>query len=139
MVIIITGRESKVTNRAEYKEALSAIDRNTRICLLHLEKTIDDKFKTVLTTRRPDSKPDLSSIEAKLDSLQKQIDGLRPKLDVAYELAKDHDEREKYLEKLVKKADEMLEGMKEHFEELYKSGYYTKEQKRKIRKEGLIK
>ncbi|GAH96152.1 unnamed protein product [marine sediment metagenome] len=50
-----------------------------------------------------------------------------------------HDEREKYLEKLVKKADEMLEGMKEHFEELYKSGYYTKEQKRKIRKEGLIK
>ncbi|GAH35700.1 unnamed protein product [marine sediment metagenome] len=139
MVIIITGRESKVTNRAEYKEALSAIDRNTRICLLHLEKTIDDKFKTVLTTRRPDSKPDLSSIEAKLDSLQKQIDGLRPKLDVAYELAKDHDEREKYLEKLVKKADEMLEGIKEHFEELYKSGYYTKEQKRKIRKEGLIK
>jgi len=139
VVIIITGRESKVTNRAEYKEALSAIDRNTRICLLHLEKTIDDKFKTVLTTRRPDSKPDLSSIEAKLDSLQKQIDGLRPKLDVAYELAKDHDEREKYLEKLVKKADEMLEGIKEHFEELYKSGYYTKEQKRKIRKEGLIK
>ncbi|GAH69980.1 unnamed protein product [marine sediment metagenome] len=139
MVIIITGRESKVTNRAEYKEALSAIDRNTRICLLHLEKTIDDKFKTVLTTRRPDSKPDLSSIEAKLDSLQKQIDGLRPKVDAAYELAKDHDEREKYLEKLVKKADEMLEGIKEHFEELYKSGYYTKEQKRKIRKEGLIK
>ncbi|GAH94565.1 unnamed protein product [marine sediment metagenome] len=139
MVIIITGRESKVTNRAEYKEALSAIDRNTRICLLHLEKTIDDKFKTVLTTRRPDSKPDLSSIEAKLDSLQKQIDGLRPKLDAAYELVKNHDEREKYLEKLVKKADEMLEGMKEHFEELYKSGYYTKEQKRKIRKEGLIK
>jgi len=128
-----------VTNRAEYKEALSAIDRNTRICLLHLEKTIDDKFKTVLTTRRPDSKPDLSSIEAKLDSLQKQIDGLRPKLDAAYELVKNHDEREKYLEKLVKKADEMLEGMKEHFEELYKSGYYTKEQKRKIRKEGLIK
>ncbi|GAH55445.1 unnamed protein product [marine sediment metagenome] len=139
MVIIITGRESKVTNRAEYKEALSAIDRNTRICLLHLEKTIDDKFKTVLTTRRPDSKPDLSSIEAKLDSLQKQIDGLRPKADAAYELVKKHDEREKYLEKLVKKADEMLEGMKEHFEELYKSGYYTKEQKRKIRKEGLIK
>ena len=127
-----------MTNRAEYKEALSAIDRNTRICLLYLEKTIEDKFKTVLITRKPDSKPDLSSIEAKLDSLQKQIDGLRPKIEAGYELAKDYDEKEKYLKKLSKKANEILNEMKEHFEELYKSGHYSKETRRKIRKEGLV-
>lgn len=128
-----------MTNRAEYKEALSAIDRNTRLCLLYLEKTIDDKFKTALTTRKPDSKPDLSKIEAKLDSLQKQIDGLRPKVDTAYELAKDHDGQEIYLKTLTKKAEKMFDEMKQHFEELYKSGYYREGTKRKIREEGLIK
>ena len=128
-----------MTNRAEYKEALSAIDRNTRLCLLYLEKTIDDKFKTALTTRKPDSKPDLSKIEAKLDSLQKQIDGLRPKVDTAYELAKDHDGQEIYLMALTKKAEKMFDEMKQHFEELYKSGYYREGTKRKIREEGLIK
>lgn len=128
-----------MTNRSKYKEALSAIDRNTRICLLYLEKTMDDKFKTLLTTRKPDSKPDLSKIEAKLDSIQKQIDGLRPKVDASYELAKDHDEHEKYLKTLTEKAEKLLDEMKKHFEELYKSGYYSKETRRKIRKEGLIK
>jgi len=128
-----------VTNRAEYKEALSALDRNTRLCLLYLEKTMDDKFKTVLTTRKPDSKPDLSSIEAKLDGLQKQIDGLRPKVDAAYELAKDHEEQEKYLKTLTKKADKLFDEIKQHFEELYKTGYYSEGTRRKIRDEGLLR
>ncbi|GAH76156.1 unnamed protein product, partial [marine sediment metagenome] len=66
-------------------------------------------------------------------------DGLRPKVDAAYSLFQEHENHEKYLKKLTKKADEILDEMKEKFEELYKSGYYTKEQKRKIRKEGLIK
>jgi len=127
-----------VKNRAEYKEALSAIDRNTRLCLLHLEKTMDNKFKTTLTIRKPDSKPDLSKIEAKLDSLQKQIDGLRPKVDLAYELAKNHEGQEKYLEKLTKKAEKLFDEIKKHFEELYDSGYYREGIKRKIREEGLI-
>jgi len=100
---------------------------------------MDDKFKTALTTRKPDSKPDLSSIEAKLDSLQKQIDGLRPKVEAAYELAKDYDKQEKHLKTLAKKAEEVVDGMKEHFEELYNSGYYREGVKRKIRDEGLIK
>lgn len=128
-----------MTNRAEYKEALSAIDRNTRICLLYLEKTMDDKFKTALTTRKPGSRQDLSSIEAKLDSIQKQIDGLRPKVDAAHELAKDHDEREKYLKTMTEKAEKLFDEMKKHFEELYKSGYYSLGTRRKIRDEGLIK
>lgn len=130
-----------MTTRAEYKEALSAIDRNTRLCLLYLEKTIDDKFRTALATRdqHPDSKPDLSGIEVKLDSLQKQIDGLRVKVDESYSFVKEQDEHEKYLNVLTKKAEEMFDEIKQHFEELYKSGYYREGIKRKIRKEGLIK
>ena len=130
-----------MTNRAEYKEALSAIDRNTRLCLLYLEKIIDDKFKIVLTTRKqpPDSKPDLSKIENKLDSLQKQIDGLRVKVDESYSFIKEHDDQENYLINLSEKAEAVITEAKTHFEELYKSGYYKEGIKRKIREEGLVK
>ena len=127
-----------MTNRAEYKEALSALDRNIRLCLLYLEKIIDDKFKIVLTTRKPDLKPDLSKIENKLDSLQKQIDGLRLKVDESYSFIKEHDDQENYLINLADKAEEVLTEAKTHFEELYKSGYYKEGVKRKIREEGLI-
>jgi len=130
-----------MTNRAEYKEALSAIDRNTRLCLLYLEKIIDDKFKIVLTTRKqpPDSKPDLSKIENKLDSLQKQIDGLRVKVDESYSFIKEHDDQENYLINLAEKAEAVITEAKTLFEELYKSGYYKEGIKRKIREEELIK
>ena len=128
-----------MTNRAEYKEALSAIDRSTRLCLLYLEKIIDDKFKIVLTTRKPDLKPDLSKIENKLDSLQKQIEGLRVKVDESYSFIKEHDGQENYLKNLAEKAEEVIIETKKHFEELYNSGYYKEGIKRKIREEELIK
>ena len=73
------------------------------------------------------------------DSLQKQIDGLKPKVDAAYDLAEDHDEQEKYLKSLTEKAEEMVEVARQHFMELYDSGYYREGMKRKIREEGLIK
>ena len=131
----------KTTNRAEYKEALSAVDRNTRLCLLYLEKTTDDKFKADLTNRlrRPDPKPDFSKIEVGLDSLQKQIDGLRVKVEESYSFVKEHDGQEKYLINLADKAEKMVTEAKKHFEELYKSGYYKEGTRRKIREEGLIK
>ena len=130
-----------MAKRAEYKEALSSIDRNTRLCLLYLEKTIDDRFKTALAakTQKPQKPVDLSKIESMLDSLQKQIDGLKPKVDAAYDLAEDHDEQEKYLKSLTEKAEEMVEVARQHFMELYDSGYYREGMKRKIREEGLIK
>jgi len=129
-----------MTNRAEYKEALSAVDRNTRLCLLYLEKKVDDKFKADLEEklRRPDSKPDLSKIEVRLDSLQKQIDGFRVKVEESYNFTKDHDEQEKYLIKLADNAEKMITGARKHFEELYQSGYYKEGTRRKIREEGLI-
>lgn len=129
------------TKRAEYKEALSAVDRNTRLCILYLEKIIDAKFKAELTsrTRRSYSKPDLSKIEVKLDSLQKQIDGLRVKIEESYSFVKEHDEQEKYLINLADKAEKVLTEAKKHFEELYKSGHYKEGNRRKIREEGLIK
>jgi len=86
----------------------------------------------------PTPKVDFSKLESQIDSLQKQVDGLRPKVDSAYELAKDHDEKEKYLKNLTKKAEKILEEMKEHFEELYNSGYYREGVKRKVRDEGLL-
>lgn len=128
------------TKRAEYKEALSAVDRNTRLCILYLEKTVDDRFKADLDARmrRPDSKPDLSKIEVGLDSLQKQIDGLRPKVEEAHELVKEHDERETYLKKLNKKVEVLLGELRKSYEELYNSGYFSEGQRRRIREEGLI-
>jgi len=128
-----------VTNKSEYKENLSRLDKDTRICLLYLEGLIEEKFQLALKAKQPPTpKVDFSKLESQIDSLQKQIDGLRPKVDSAYELAKDHDEKEKYLKNLTKKAEKILDEMKEHFEELYNSGYYREGVKRKVRDEGLL-
>jgi len=128
-----------VTNRSEYKEALGRLDRDTRVCIKYLERLINDKFNEALRTQQPPPKVNLSKIESNLDSLQKQIDGLRPKVDAAHSLVQEHDEQEKYLKDMTKKAEEILEGLQQHFEELYKSGYYSEGTRRKIRDEGLIR
>ena len=127
-----------MTNRQGYKEALGQLDKDTRVCIKYLEKLIDDKFNATLRTQQPSPRVDLSKIESNLDSLQKQIDGLRSKVDAAYSLVQEHDEQEKYLKKLTKNAEEILDGLKQHFEELYNSGYYSEGTRRKIRDEGLI-
>jgi len=128
-----------VTNRSGYKEALGRLDKDTRVCIKYLEKLIDDKFNAALRIRQPSPRIDLSKIESNLDSLQKQIDGLRPKVDAAYSLVQEHDDQEKYLKKLTKNAEEILDGVKQHFEDLYDSGYYSEGTRRKIRDEGLIR
>jgi len=128
-----------VTNRSEYKEALGRLDRDTRVCVKHLEKLIDEKFNAALRIQQPPPKVNISKIESSLDSLQKQIDGLRPKVDSAYSLVQEHDDQEKYLKELSEKAEEILDGVKQHFEELYDSGYYSEGTRRKIRDEGLIR
>lgn len=127
-----------MTNRSEYKEALGRIDRDTRICIKYLEKLINDKFNAALVSQQPPPRVNLSKIESTLDSLQKQVDGLRPKVDAAHRFVQEHDEQEKYLKKMTKRAEEILDALKQHFEELYKSGYYREGTRRKIREEGLI-
>ncbi|MCK4698372.1 MAG: hypothetical protein KAT53_08740 [Dehalococcoidia bacterium] len=128
-----------MTNRPGYKEALGRLDKDTRVCVKYLENLINDKFNAALRIQQPPPRVNLSKIESTLDSLQKQIDGLRPKVDAAYSLVQEHDEQEKYLKELIKKAEEILGGIKQHFEELYDSGYYSEGTRRKIRDEGLIK
>jgi len=127
-----------MTNRHEYKEALGRLDKDTRVCIKYLERLINDKFNTALMTQQPPPKVNLLKIESTLDSLQKQIDGLRPKVDAAHSLVQEHDEQEKYLKNLTKKAEEVFDRVKQHFEDLYKSGYYSEGTRRKIRDEGLI-
>ena len=128
-----------MTSRYEYKEALGRLDKDTRICLKYLEKLINDKFNAAIAAYQPPAPSfGLSKIESQLDSLQKQIDGLRPKIDVGYTLAQEHDGREKYLKKLTKNVENILEEMKKYFEERYKSGYYSEGIRRKIREEGLL-
>jgi len=127
-----------MTNRSEYKEALGRLDKDTRVCIKYLERLINDKFNAVLGAQQPPPRVNLSKIESTLDSLQKQIDGLRPKVDAAHSLVQEHDEQEKYLKNLTKKAEEVFDGIKQHFEDLYKSGYYSEGTRRKIRDEGLI-
>ena len=128
-----------MTGKHEYKEALKRLDKDIRICFLYLEGLIEDRFKTALAIQQhPAPKADLSKIESQLDSLRKQIGRLRPKIEVGYTLAQEHDEQEKYLKNLTVKAEKILDEIKIHFEELYKSGYYKEGTRRKIREEGLL-
>jgi len=127
-----------MTNRSEYKEALGRLDRDIRVCIKYLERLINDKFNAAISIQQPPPRVNLSKIESTLDSLQKQIDGLRPKVDAAHSLVQEHDDQEKYLKNMTKKAEEILDGVKQHFEDLYKSGYYSEGTRRKIRDEGLI-
>lgn len=128
-----------MTNRSEYKDNLSRIDKDTRICILYLERLIEEKFQMALKIQQPPAPQiDFSKLDSKDDSLQKQIDGLRLKVDAAYSLVQEHDEHEKYLKELNKKAEDLFDEIKKHFEELYKSGHYREGIKRKIRDEGLL-
>ena len=128
-----------MTSRYAYKEALGRLDKDVRICFKYLEKIINDKFNAAIAAYQPPApRFGLSKIESQLDSLQKQIDGLRPKIDVGYMLAQEHDGREKYLKKLTKNVENILEEMKKYFDERYKSGYYSEGIRRKIREEGLL-
>ena len=125
--------------KQDYDVALGQLEKPTRVCILYLEKLIDEKFNIALRFQQPaPPRVDLSKIESTLDSLRKQINGFRPKIEAGYKLSQEHEEQEKYLKGLTKRAEEVLDGVKQHFEELYKSGYYREGQKRKIREEGLI-
>ena len=128
-----------MTSSSKYKDALGRLDKDVRTCIKYLENLINDKFNVALRTQQAPPRVNLSKIESSLDSLQKQIDGLRPKIDAAHNLVQEHDEQEKYLNTLTEKAEKMFDMMKEHFEELYKSGYYSEGTRRKIRDEGLIR
>jgi len=128
-----------MTSRYAYKEALGRLDKDVRICFKYLEKIINDKFNAAIAAYQPPApRFGLSKIESQLDSLQKQIDGLRPKIEASYTLSQDHDDQEKYLKNLTKKAEEMYDGMKEHFKQLYDSGVYKEGQRRKIREDDLL-
>ncbi len=128
-----------MTSKHEYKTALKRLDKDIRICFLYLEGLIEDRFKTALATQQPSTpKADLSKIESTLDSLQKQIDGLRPKIEAGYTLAQGHAEQEIYMKMLADKNMKVIDEMRKHFEELYKSGYYKEGVRRKIRADGLI-
>ncbi|MCW4048679.1 MAG: hypothetical protein NWE89_02975 [Candidatus Bathyarchaeota archaeon] len=127
-----------MTNRHEYKEALGRLDKDTRVCIKYLERLINDKFNATISTQQPPPRVNLSKIESTLDSLQKQVDGLRPKVDAAHSFVHEHGQQEKYLKRLARDAEKVLDGVKQHFEELYDSGYYKEGTRRKIRDEGLI-
>ena len=127
-------------NRSEYKEALGQIDKNTRKCILHIEKLINEKLKIALQVKQPKTpKIDFSKFDRKYDSLQKQIDGLRVKVNEAHDHAQNHEHDESYMKSIINKAEMILDQLQGHFKELYESGYYSEGTKRKIRAEGLIR
>ena len=128
-----------MTTSSKYKEALGRLDKDIRVCIKYLENLINDKFNATLRSQQPAPRVNLSKIESSLDSLQKQIDGLRPKIDASYSFVQEHDEHEKNLNTLTEKAEKMFDVIKDHFEELYKSGYYSEGTRRKIREEGLLR
>ncbi len=128
-----------MTSKYEYKEALGRLDRDTRVCFKYLEKLIIDKFNACLGAQQTlPPRGDFSRLERMDESLQKQIDGLRPKVEAGYTLAQEHEETEKYLVELAKSVEAILDEMKIHFGQLYKSGYYKEGERRKIREQGIL-
>lgn len=129
-----------MTSRAAFKRVLKKVDRDTRLCLLYLERTIDEKFKLALDVKTPPiPKVDFSKLESRDDSLQKQINGLKTKVEYSYAFTQEYDNAEIFLKGLVKKADQVLGEVRLLFDELYKSGFFKEGQKRRIRDEGLMK
>ena len=131
-----------MVDRSDYKDALGRIDRDIRICIKYLEGLMEEKFKLTMQVKKPPipkAKVDLSRLESKDDSLQKQINGLRIKVDAAHSHVQDQDESEKAIKILISRAEQILDEMQEQFKEIYNSGYYSEGTKRKIRDEGLIK
>lgn len=130
-------------NRQEYKKSLGRIDRDIRICIKYLEGLIEERFRAILKVKQPPipkaPKVDLSRLESKDDSLQKQINGLKSKVDIAQNHIRKHHEQEIFLKKMATRTEEVLSQITILFEELYDSGYYSEGTKRKIRAEGLIK
>ncbi len=127
-----------MSKETRYKMALGELDPNIRSALLYLESLVQAKHMEALSAIPQTKSLDTSSIMVSIDSLQKQIDGLRQKVDAAYDLVQSHDDKEKYLKKLAKNIELVLEEMKKQFEERYKSGYYSEGTRRKIREEGLF-
>jgi len=99
---------------------------------------MDERLKTTLVrTSQSESKPDLSEIETKLDSLQKQIDGLRVKVEKSEDLVQSHEKQETYLKNLADTAQELIDEANRYFKDLYDSGHYKEGTKRKFREAGL--
>ncbi len=131
-----------MVNKSDYKNALKRIDKDIRVCIKYLEGLMDERFKLALKAQKPQpkaTKVDFSRLESRDDSLQKQINGLRKKVDAAYSHIQEHDESEKAIKILISRAGQVLDQMHEQFDELYHSGYYSEGTKRKLRDEGLIK
>ena len=129
-----------MTSKHEYKTALKRLDKDIRVCFLYLEGLIEERFTTAIATQQPPSAPrgDLREIKSALDSLQKQINGLRPKIEAGYKLALDHPEQEKYLKRLAKKTEEFIVGVQSQIKERYDAGEYSEGERRKLRKTGLL-
>lgn len=129
-----------MTDRRVFKNHLQQVDRHTRICLLYLEDTMNEKFKLALQVKQPKiPKVDFSKIESKCDSLQKQINGLRAKTDTTFAFTQEYASAEIFLKNIIKKADSVLGEMKSIFEELYETGYFKEGVRRRIREGGLLK
>ncbi len=125
--------------KQDYDAALGQLDKPTRVCILFLRQLIDEKINMVLSLQQPPApEVNLSEIESTLDSLQKQINGLRPKIEAGYKLALDHPEQEKYLKKLAKRTEEFIVGVQTQIKERYDAGEYSEGERRKLRKTGLL-
>ncbi len=123
----------------DYDAALGKLDKPTRVCILFLEQLIVEKFNMVLSLQQPPApQVNLSKIETTLDSLQKQINGLRPKVEAGYKLALDHPEQEKYLKRLTKKTEEFILEAQSQIRKRYEAGDYPEGERRRLRKTGIL-
>lgn len=60
-----------VTN---FKDSLKKLDKDTRMCILELDKKIDDKFKTLLAIKPQSVSPDITNLKKDLTD---RIDGVK--------------------------------------------------------------
>ena len=132
-----------MVNKSDYKNTLKRIDRDIRVCIKYLEGLMEERFRTIMKVKQPPipkaPKVDLSRLESKDDSLQKQINGLKSKVDIAQNHIRKHHEQEIFLKKMATRTEDVLSQITMLFEELYDSGYYSEGTRRKIRDAGLIR
>jgi len=97
-----------------FKNALSELDSNQRICLLYLERMIKEHYKKALKAIPSIKQVDLSILDTKFDNLQKQIDKIKSKNEDIYNYIQELDDFRKTLIVLFNDNLEMIQQLKNY-------------------------
>lgn len=127
-----------MSKEARYKAALRDLEPNTRTAILYLEALIREKHWEALAAT-PRTKPlDTSRIIVRLDSLQKQIDGLKDRVKDLKDFRDTAAIREELVERAARHAEELFKTLNDLVKFLRDQGYFKEGELRKMRDLGFL-